>query len=293
MYLSVIVPAYNAEKSLPLLLASLDNQTWPDFEVTVVDDGSSDNSALLVERSAYTLLQTSGNHGPAHARNLGAKASRGHIFVFTDADCNPEHDWLEQVAQQFSRREVAAIMGRLILENSNWLGNTISSLGFPAGGSLGFDKIWQVAPDGNTSSLSTCNCAVRKGAFQAAGGFDESFPFPGGEDTLLAKNLIDKGYSIKYCPDAVVRHAARSDLREFFRWQFKRGLSSYIFSRKITSPGSFIKLRLWSAGNVLKTGATHGNLAAVALFLTISYLAQLAGYIGARFDRKFYESIDH
>jgi glycosyltransferase involved in cell wall biosynthesis len=293
VYLSVIVPAYNAEKSLPTLMASLSKQTYQDLEVTIVDDGSTDRTASLVNKSGFSLIKTNGNRGPAHARNAGAVASRGEILVFTDADCVPSSDWAEKVAGQFLTGECEALMGRLILQKSDKLGNTISSLGFPAGGSIGFDKIWKVDPDGNTNSLSTCNCAVRKEVFYAAGGFDESFPYPGGEDTLLAKNIVNRGYQIKYCPDAVVYHEARSSLREFFRWQFKRGISSYIFSKKVTEKGSFLKLRLWSSKNVLKAGAVNREFSVVALFLAISYLVQFAGFIFARFDRKIYESIDH
>lgn len=68
---------------------------------------------------------------------------------------------------------------------SNLLGDSISALGFPAGGAIVFDKIWKVNQDGFTDSLSTCNCAVKKDIFQKMGGFDDSFPFPGGEDSFL------------------------------------------------------------------------------------------------------------
>jgi len=293
VYLSVIVPAYNAEKSLPTLMASLSKQTYQDLEVTIVDDGSTDKTASLVEKSGFSLIKTEGNRGPAHARNVGAAASRGAFLVFTDADCVPRPDWLEEVAAWLGDGRVDALMGRVVLEESNWLGNTISALGFPAGGRVGFDKIWKVDAAGNTTSFSTCNCAVRKEVFRTVGGFDESFPYPGGEDSLLARNIVAAGLRIRYCPRAVVHHAARSDFGEFLRWQFKRGVSSYIFSKKVTEKSSFLKLRLWSAGNVLAYGIKQRNLLAVAFFLALSYLVQFAGFLSARYDRKIYASIDH
>ena len=107
-------------------------------------------------------------------------------------------------------------MGKIVLLPSNFLGDSISALGFPAGGSIGFDKIWKVDAKGFTDSLSTCNCAIRKDAFEKIGGFDESFPFPGGEDSLLAYNLRNLNYRIKYCTNIVVYHAARDSFRGFF-----------------------------------------------------------------------------
>lgn len=293
VHLSIIVPAYNAEKSLPALIKALAAQTYRDFEVIMVDDGSTDATARLIAESGYILVRTDGNRGPAYARNRGATAARGNVLAFTDADCAPARDWAVRIATRMSDGNCDAIMGRLILEHSDPLGNAISALGFPAGGSVGFEKIWKVDADGFTSSLSTCNCAVKKEVFFQAGGFDESFPYPGGEDTLLARNLVRQGYRIKFCPATVVYHAARNDLRDFFKWQYKRGISSYIFSKKVKQKSSFLAMRLWSSANVLKAAVHNNRLGTVATLLVIGYGTQFAGYLLARYDRKIYESINH
>ena len=274
-------------------MSALAEQTYKEFEVIIVDDGSTDQTASLAAGSGFLLVKTDGNRGPAYARNAGAAAARGTFLVFTDADCVPRPDWMAAVARRLADGKVDALMGRVVLEESNWLGNTISALGFPAGGAVGFDKIWKVDAAGNTTSFSTCNCAVRKEVFRAVGGFDESFPYPGGEDSLLARHVVAAGCRIRYCPRAVVHHAARSDFRGFLQWQYKRGVSSYIFSKKVTEKSSFLKLRLWSAGNVLAYGIKQCNLVAVALFLALSYLVQIAGFLSARYDRKIYASTHH
>lgn len=293
MRLSIIVPAYNAEKSLPNLITSLAAQTYRDFEVILIDDGSTDATARLIEDSGFAMQKTGGNRGPAHARNIGAAASRGDVLVFTDADCAPSADWTANVARLMSAGGCEALMGRLVLEKSNYLGNAISALGFPAGGSVGFENIWRVDSAGFTDSFSTCNCAIKAEAFTLAGGFDESFPYPGGEDTLLAKKLVSQGYRIRFCPAAVVYHAARSDLRDFFKWQFKRGISSYIFSKKVETKGPFLAMRLWSSMNVIKTAGRNNHLGIVMLLLVMSYGTQFAGYLLARLNRKIYESLNH
>jgi hypothetical protein len=76
-------------------------------------------------------------------------------------------DWLEHIKNRFNDNTVDVVMGKLNLDQSTYLGDSISALGFPAGGSIGFDKI----------------C-----------GFDETFPYPGGEDTLLAVSLRKRGH---------------------------------------------------------------------------------------------------
>ncbi len=85
MKISVIVPAYNVEKTLPTLLDSLSNQSCKDFEVIVVDDCSKDNTCQVAESYDCTLVRLPRNRGPAYCRNVGTKEARGDIVAFTDA----------------------------------------------------------------------------------------------------------------------------------------------------------------------------------------------------------------
>src|SRR5437868_6703450 len=92
---SVIVPTYRAERTIPALLAALARQTVPaaDFETIVVDDGLPDETAALAERAGARVLRQQ-NRGPAAARNAGSRAAAADLLVFTDADCEPEEDFL-------------------------------------------------------------------------------------------------------------------------------------------------------------------------------------------------------
>ena len=87
MRVSVIIPAYNAERWLPETLASVAAQEWPDLEVIVVDDGSTDGTAAFVEQ-AYPqwTLHRSENRGVSHARNLGTQLANGEFVQYLDAD---------------------------------------------------------------------------------------------------------------------------------------------------------------------------------------------------------------
>jgi len=87
--LSLIVPVYNAEETLPDLLKSIDEQTLipDDFEAILVDDGATDRSADLVRQYPGMILLSQENRGPGAARNLGTRRSQGAVIVYADADC--------------------------------------------------------------------------------------------------------------------------------------------------------------------------------------------------------------
>lgn len=282
---SVIVPAYNAEMSIAALLDSLFDQSFDSAEVIVVDDKSSDRTAAIVKSYPVTLIENTHNRGPAHCRNAGAAVAHGEILAFTDSDCIAADNWLERLDHHFQRGQTDAVMGRLVLMPSNFLGDSISALGFPAGGTIGFDKIWRVDARGYTSSLSTCNCALRRAVFAQVGGFDESFPYAGGEDSFLAYNLRQSGYRIRYCPDVCVYHPARDSIPGFIRWQYKRGISSYLFARKITARRSYLSLRLWSTGNILRRYLRDVRFPLIVTLLAAGYTAQLCGYLRAYTNR--------
>ncbi|MBW2201529.1 MAG: glycosyltransferase [Deltaproteobacteria bacterium] len=287
MNFSVIVPAYNAEATLPALLDSLSNQSYNDFEVIVIDDSSGDKTPQIARSYPCKLITLPENRGPAYCRNIGVKNARGEILVFTDSDCRVDPNWLTNINNYFSLNDIEAIMGRLVLMPSSLLGDSISALGFPAGGTIGFDRIWKVDQNGFTDSLSTCNCAVKKNVFRTVGGFDESFPFPGGEDTLFAFNLRKRDYRIKYCPDVLVHHGSRDSLTDFVKWQFKRGFSSYIFSSKVSGKKKFLTLRLWSTGNILRHYYNDRKFPLIVMLLSTSFLVQFAGFLYGRHKGRY------
>ena len=282
MRFSVIVPGYNAEKTLPGLLASLRGQSFRDFETIFVDDCSQDGTPRIARSYRCHLIELAENHGPAFCRNVGAQRAKGDILVFTDSDCVVERDWLESIQRNFSRGDSEAVMGRLEPLPSTFLGECISALGFPAGGALGFDKIWKVSAGGHTDSLSSCNCAIRRSIFEEAGGFDEFFPYPGGEDSLLAYKIRRLKYRIRYCPDVRAYHVSRDTFGGFVRWQFRRGVSSYIFSTAVTNRKDFLRLRVWSTANILKAYGKDRKLPLVLFLLGSSFLMQSMGFLYAR-----------
>lgn len=104
-FISIIVPCYNGERFLSACLNSLKLQTYENYEIIVVDDGSTDNSPALVTEPAK-LVSTAGRTGAGAARNLGAKSARGDYLLFTDADVEAPEDWVETTAKVIDEKGV-------------------------------------------------------------------------------------------------------------------------------------------------------------------------------------------
>jgi glycosyltransferase involved in cell wall biosynthesis len=200
---SVIVPVRDRRALLRELLAALKDQTFADFEVVVVDDGSSDGSgdearAAIDRGLAVRVVRTEGV-GAVEARRRGVEVSRAPYLAFTDSDCAPEPGWLaEGVAALELGADVAA-------------GPTD-----PVRPLQALERSVQAGSDDGL--YATCNVFYRRAAYDAAGGFAEAGAHLGfrwgrrarklgfGEDTILAWAVRRAG-TFTFVPAARVRHA--------------------------------------------------------------------------------------
>lgn len=112
--ISVIIPAYNAEKSIKTCIDSVQNNTYRNLEIIVVDDGSSDQTTQIVEDLRRTdsriVLVSKENRGVSSARNMGIALAQGQILMFLDADDTFEPSLCETVAQKFSEHKPDIVM---------------------------------------------------------------------------------------------------------------------------------------------------------------------------------------
>lgn len=276
--ISVVIPAYNAEKSLQKTLNSLHDQSLKSLEIIVVDDGSIDNTEKVAKSLASKVIKTE-NRGPASARNTGIKYASGEIIALIDSDCQAEKTWIESIYRIFTDTGILVIMGRAVIPSSNFMGDAISALGFPAGGSIGFGKVWKVTSEGYTNTLSTCNCAFRREVFNKFGPFDEDFPYAGGEDTFFAAKLVKGGIKIKYCSEVRVSHEPRTSLISFIKWQVQRGKCAFHFKKKIGTVSGFAQTRLWSTKNVIMTFWKDKKFPLIMLLIFLSYVLQSFGFL--------------
>jgi glycosyltransferase involved in cell wall biosynthesis len=216
---AVVVPTRDrADRVARLLDALAAQQEAPPFEVVVVDDGSTDDTARRVEAASaclpypLRLVRQEAATGPAGARNRGWHATEAPIVAFTDDDCVPTPSWLAALSEALDGADVVAGRTTFPAEQADQRGTW---------------SYW-MEDDGETGHYSTCNVAYRRAAIEAVGGFDEEgFRYRtgggaarcvNGEDTDLAWRVIDAGFRPGAAPRAVVHHDVfRGDWRAYLR----------------------------------------------------------------------------
>lgn len=275
----MIIPTHNSQKCLPDLLDSLSRQSVRPDEIIIVDDYSTDRTKETALRYGVIFLENKGAAGPASARNSGIRASKGDILAFIDSDCIADDAWIGNIIKKFSFPGDKVVMGRVIIPKSTFLGDAISALGFPAGGHLGFDKMWHVDKDGRTDHMGSGNCAMRKETILKVGLFDETFPYPGNEDVEFSVRCVNAGIPIYYQDDVIVTHPPRKDMASFIKWQFVRGKANYHLKKRLKRIGSFIKLRIWSAQNIIRKYKFDLKLPLILFLLALAFMLQQAGYV--------------
>ncbi|UNU26022.1 glycosyltransferase [Microcoleus vaginatus] len=250
---SVVVPVYNGEMDLPPLIECLRSQTYPPHRVEylLVDNNSRDRTSAIIETAAkfdkITIRHLSENQIQSSyaARNQGIRASTGEIIAFTDADCRPESDWLENLVKPFidleigiSAGEILALPGKTILEQHADRQNTLSqkhTLAHP------------FSPYGQTANL-----AVRRLVLQQIGLF-RAYLTSGGDADLCWRILRQTSYKLHFAENAIVRHRHRSTIKQLQSQWYRYGESNkYLHElhgvdlmREFTTQEYFYRLARW------------------------------------------------
>lgn len=217
--ISVIIPVYNGEKFLPGCLDALISRSYRKYELIVVDDCSTDDSARISRDKGALVLRMSRQSGPGGARNLGAQRARGEVLFFVDADVIVKPDTLERIAANFTDHpEIAAVFGSYDDEPAEK--NFISQ----------YKNLFHrfVHQQGSTEAQTFwAGCgAIRRDVFLAVDGFDaERYPRPAIEDIELGYRMRNKGHRILLDKQLQGKHLKR--------WTFKSMLHADIFCRAI------------------------------------------------------------
>lgn len=215
MKISVVIPAYNAETTLAECLDACLAQSSPAHEIIVVDDGSTDATAEIAQGFDLIYLRQE-NAGPAAARNHGARSATGDVVIFTDSDCIPEPNWLEQLATGFDddADDVVAVGGTYGIANES---STLARM-------IHEEIVMRHERFGaSVDFLGSFNVAYRRDAFLAVDGFDETFTSASGEDNDLAYRLHDNGGVMRFVPTAIVKHYHPTRLLPYLRTQMNHG----------------------------------------------------------------------
>jgi GT2 family glycosyltransferase len=204
---SVVVCAYNAERTMDQCLASLAELNYPDYEVVVVNDGSRDRTREIAESYDYCRLINQANQGLSAARNVGADAATGEIVAYTDSDCVADPDWLTYLVAKMEANNLAACGGP----------------NFPPPEDNLVPAAVAVAPGGPTHVLISdevaehiagCNMAFRRNVLLQLGGFDPIYR-AAGDDVDICWRFQDAGYPIGFSPAAVVWHFRRNTVAAY------------------------------------------------------------------------------
>jgi glycosyltransferase involved in cell wall biosynthesis len=213
--ISIIIPAFNEERMIGRCLESLVNLSFPheQFEVILVDNGSHDTTLPIANsfknRLNLTVVQQKGIRISA-LRNLGARAARGDILAFLDADCIAPRDWLERIFG-LAPSDNAGVLGAhyLLPEESSWVGRT-------------WHRYQEAPKAGEVSHVPAGDLIMRRNDFQTLGGFDETIQT--NEDYELCERARTAGMRVRAFPEIGVVHLGTAQsLRAFFRKQAWHG----------------------------------------------------------------------
>ncbi|MFA6268456.1 MAG: glycosyltransferase [archaeon] len=217
MFASIIVPCYNCEKTIKACINSiLEQKTKTDFEIILVDDGSTDKTANRINQTKSKKIQYiyQKNAGPAKARNAGTKKAKGEIYLFTDSDCIVESNWLKEMLAPFSDKKVAAVQGAYKTKQKELL-SRFSQIEIE-------DRYEIMRVSKHLDWVGSYSAAYRADVYKQMKGFDESFPKASGEDPELSYKVAEAGWKIIFNPNAVVYHTHPNSLKKYLKTKFFR-----------------------------------------------------------------------
>lgn len=243
MQFSVIIPVYNRPDEVDELLQSLLPQTFRDYEVIVVEDGSSVPCEEVVKKYADVLpvrYFTKPNSGPGQTRNFGAERAQGDYLLILDSDVLLPPDYLSTLSRHLADSPVDAFGGPDRAHESftdmqkaiNYGMTSFFTTGGIRGGKKKLDKFFP----------RSFNMGIRREVYQALGGF-RAMRF--GEDVDFSYRIVESGYTTALIPEAFVYHKRRTDLKKFFRQVHNSGIARVNLS--ILHPGTLKLVHLLPA----------------------------------------------
>lgn len=215
---SVVVPVYEGEPQLQACLDCIRAMNPAPAECIVVDDGSRDASAQIAKKAGCRVLSTGGPHGPAFARNLGARAARSELVLFLDSDVLAPPDLVGRVQEVFRHDPTLdAVIG-------SYDDSPVDRGFFSQFRNLLHCYVHQISREQAWTFWSGCG-AIRRAVFLRLGGFQDSYRRPSIEDIELGMRMRRAGGRIRLVKDLRVTHCKR--------WSFWRMLRTDIFDRAI------------------------------------------------------------
>ncbi|MGL5318324.1 MAG: glycosyltransferase [Bacteroidales bacterium] len=243
MFFSLIIPVYNRPQELEELLQSLTLQTQTNFEVIVVEDGSSVPADRIVDQYSQQLdikYFSKPNSGPGQTRNFGAERARGDYFIVLDSDCIIPPAYLQEVEKELTQSPCEAWGGPDKAHDSftsvqkaiNYSMTSFFTTGGIRGGKKKLDKFYP----------RSFNMGVKADMYRSLSGFS---PMRFGEDIDFSIRLYESKARVRLFPEAWVFHKRRVDFRKFFRQVYNFGIARINLEKR--HPGSMKLVHLLPA----------------------------------------------
>jgi len=219
--ISVIIPNYNGSPAIGKCLESVFSSKYESFEVIVVDDCSTDNSAEIIKEFPCKLIRLDRHSGASRARNAGAENSRGEILFFIDADCIIQKNTLALAGKAFSDKNIIIGGTYTKLPYDNNFFSVFQSI------FINYSETKKKEPD----YIATHAMLIASEAFKKNGGFRENF-LPILEDVEFSHRLRRSGYKLVMNPEILVQHIFNFTLLKSLRNAFRKSMYWTIYSMK-------------------------------------------------------------
>jgi len=241
--ISVVVCSYNGDRTIRDCLEGLLRLDYPNYEVIVVNDGSTDHTAAIADEYPFRVISTE-NQGLSNARNTGMEAATGEIVAYTDDDAHPDQHWLKYLAATFMKTSHAGIGGPNIAPRDD--GAIAECVANAPGG-----PTHVLLNDLEAEHIPGCNMAFRKAALQEIGGFDPQYR-AAGDDVDVCWRIQERGWTLGISPAAVVWHHRRNSVRDYWKQQQGYGKAESLLERKWPEKYN-------AAGHLSWTGRLYGK----------------------------------
>lgn len=220
---SIVIVTYNRKESLQGSLAAVLAQDYHDYEVIVVDDGSTDGTGEMVRHlfPQVRYVAQPRNTGIPAARNRGLREATAEMVAFTDDDNRVPRDWLRRHAAYYADPRVSAVGGPQVCRTPNFYERfDVAQYRHRWEAVELIDRIERFA------AIGTSNLSVRRSVLEHVGTFDERFA--SGEDADLVRRIVLGGYAFVRDPGLQVEHLKVNTFRSYLRMRFERACGSVL-----------------------------------------------------------------
>jgi GT2 family glycosyltransferase len=221
--ISIVVCSFNGAATIRDTLESLLALDYPDYQVIVIDDGSTDETAAIAREYKVTPISTE-NRGLSNARNTGWQAATGEIVAYIDDDAYPDPHWLQYLAYTYLTTDYAAVGGHAPAPPGD---GPIADCVANAPGR----PVHVLLTDTDAEHIPGCNMSFRRSVLEAVGGFDPRYR-AAGDDVDICWRILDRGWKIGFQPGALNWHHCRNSIHTYWKQQQGYGKAEALLEEK-------------------------------------------------------------